>query len=64
VTRVCGEAPVPLREAPSDRATQLSVLEPGQEFAILDITGGWAWGYRRLDHRVGYVPVDALTARG
>ncbi|HEX8535388.1 MAG TPA: SH3 domain-containing protein, partial [Allosphingosinicella sp.] len=32
----------------------------GDEFAVLDITGGWAWGYRRLDHHVGYVPTDLL----
>ena len=37
-------------------------LTPGEEFAVLDITGGWAWGYRRADHKVGYVRSDALTA--
>jgi dipeptidyl peptidase-like protein len=33
----------------------------GEEFALLDVTGGWAWGYRRKDHKVGYLRVEALA---
>jgi hypothetical protein len=35
-------------------------LRPGDEFAMLDMSGDWAWGYRRLDHHVGYVPQSDL----
>jgi hypothetical protein len=24
------------------------------------VTGCWAWGYRRSDHRVGYIKADCL----
>jgi hypothetical protein len=37
-------------------------LLPGEEFAVLDLSGSWAWGYRRADHHVGYVPERALEA--
>ena len=52
----------PLREEPSDTAAAVSELLPGEAFAVLDITAGWAWGYCMLDHRVGYVEAIELTA--
>jgi hypothetical protein len=39
----------------------VSELLPGEEFAVLEITTGWAWGYGRLDHRVGYVEAIELV---
>lgn len=36
-------------------------MAEGDEFALLDVTGGWAWGYRRSDHKVGYLRAEALT---
>jgi hypothetical protein len=50
-----------VRSAPGDDAEAVSQLLPGEEFAVLDITAGWAWGYCRLDHRVGYVEAIELT---
>jgi hypothetical protein len=50
-----------VRKGASDDADAVSQLLPGEEFAVLDITSGWAWGYCRLDHRVGYVEAIALT---
>jgi hypothetical protein len=47
---------------PSADAQLVCRLQPGEEFAVLDISGGWAWGYRRKDHLVGFVAMDALTA--
>jgi hypothetical protein len=45
-----------------DRGSEiLSELRPGDEFAVLDLSGGWAWGYRRLNHHVGYVPETDLA---
>lgn len=32
-----------------------------EDFALLDIAGGWAWGYRESDHVVGYVPAERLA---
>ncbi len=37
-------------------------LEPNDEFAVLDVSSGWAWGYCRSSHRVGYVAEAALIA--
>lgn len=45
------------REA--DSAVVANML-PGEGFALLDVTGGIAWGYRLGDHLVGYCPVEAL----
>jgi hypothetical protein len=62
LTRACGIIPAMVRSGPSDEADAVSQLLPGEEFAVLDITGGWAWGYCRLDHRVGYVEAIGLAA--
>jgi hypothetical protein len=59
--RACGMLATLVREAPSDTARAVSELLPGEEFAVLDITAGWAWGYCLLDHRVGYVEAIELT---
>lgn len=50
-----------LREQPRADGGRIADLGPGEAFAVLDISGGWTWGYRCSDHRVGYVPADALT---
>ena len=55
VTWRCGPAASQVRLSASADSETVSQLEPGDEFAVLDITGGWAWGYRRADHHVGYV---------
>src|SRR5438093_9752749 len=54
VTRVCN-APVMVRSSPADDSEALYEMIQGEEFALLDVTGRWAWGYRRPDHRVGYL---------
>jgi hypothetical protein len=46
--------------APSDLSEERFEMQPGEEFALLDVTGCWAWGYRRSDHRVGYILADKL----
>ena len=48
------------REASSD-VEPVSELLPGEQFAVLEISGHWAWGYCRADHYVGYVEAIALT---
>jgi cell wall-associated NlpC family hydrolase len=49
-----------IRTAPSDASEASSQLLPGEEFAVLDLIAGWAWGYSRHDHYVGYVATDRL----
>jgi hypothetical protein len=59
--RACGLIPAPVHAEPSDFAEPVSELLPGEEFAVLDITAGWAWGYCAADHRVGYVEAIELA---
>ena len=59
-TLSCRWPTVPLRAAPDAAATAVSELLMGEEFALFDVSGGWAWGYCRHDHYVGYLPVEAL----
>jgi len=58
--RGCGARPAFIRYAPSDEGNIASELLPGEEFAVIDISGSWAWGYSRHDHYVGYVEAIAL----
>lgn len=41
----------------------ISELIHGEDFAILDISGKWAWGYSVHDDYLGYVETTALGAR-
>jgi hypothetical protein len=62
VIRTAGPKAAPVHAGPAGDSEHLFDLEPGTEFAVLDCSGGWAWGYRRADHRVGYVRADALKS--
>jgi cell wall-associated NlpC family hydrolase len=53
-------ARVAVREKPVADATMVSELLVGEGFALLDQSGGWAWGYCAHDHYVGYIEADAL----
>jgi hypothetical protein len=53
-------APAALRSAPSNEADLIREVEPGETFAMLDDSLGWAWGYAGQERRVGYVRSDAL----
>jgi hypothetical protein len=59
--RACGLLAAPLRAGPAEDSEAVSELLPGEEFGVLDFTGGWAWGYCLLDHRVGYVEAIELA---
>ncbi len=50
-----------IRGRPDADSPPTSELLPGEEFAVLEISGHWAWGYSRHDHYVGYVEVIELT---
>jgi hypothetical protein len=60
--RTAGADATVIRAQAAEGADVVSELNPGDEFAVLDISGGWAWGYRRLNHHVGYVPADQLAS--
>ena len=40
---------------------QCSELLKGEHFMVLDVSGGWAWGWSAHDHYVGYVAAKSLT---
>jgi cell wall-associated NlpC family hydrolase len=39
---------------------QSSELMAGEHFMLLDVSGGWAWGWSAHDHYVGYIEASAL----
>jgi hypothetical protein len=51
-----------LRAGPEADSEVIRMLEPGEAFALLDDSVGWAWGYAGSDRRVGYVKSEALHA--
>jgi len=59
--RGCGTRPAFIHGTPSADGPVTSELLPGEEFAVLEISGGWAWGYSRHDHYVGYVEAISLV---
>jgi len=59
--RACGLIATPVRQEPIDGAPEVSELLPGEGFAMLDLSAGWAWGYCLADHRVGYVEAIELA---
>ena len=52
-----------LRGGPSAAEEVICDLEPGESFATLDDSLGWAWGYAGEQRRVGYVLSEALKAQ-
>jgi cell wall-associated NlpC family hydrolase len=59
--RACALIPAPVLSEPSEGAEAVSELLPGESFAMLDLTAGWAWGYCLADHRVGYIEAIRLA---
>src|SRR3546814_19019612 len=53
-----------VRRSPEKTDEAISQLLLGEEFAVLDVGGEWAWGFCRHDHYVGYVPSAALGRGG
>jgi hypothetical protein len=60
VMRSCGPKPALVRRQPADGPIASELL-PGEDFAVLEYSGGWAWGYCRADHYVGYVEAIELV---
>jgi cell wall-associated NlpC family hydrolase len=58
VETVCARPFTALCESPN--GPQSSELLSGEVFMLLDVSGGWAWGWCAHDHYVGYVEAAAL----
>ena len=61
LTKACGTRPALVYPEGSYAAKPSSELLPGEEFALLELSGHWGWGYCRHDHYVGYVEAIALV---
>ncbi|MEE9433643.1 MAG: C40 family peptidase [Sphingorhabdus sp.] len=53
-----------LHEGPHESDEGTSRLLHGEEFAVLDIAGNWAWGYGVHDDYLGYLRFSALGDMG
>ena len=53
-----------LHDGPHESDEGTSRLLHGEQFAVLDIAGDWAWGYGLHDDYLGYVRMDALGQMG
>ncbi|HET7410392.1 MAG TPA: NlpC/P60 family protein [Paracoccaceae bacterium] len=54
-------ASAPLRPAPDEGVGFDTELLHGEDFAVYEVEGGWAWGQAGLDGYVGYLPAAALS---
>ena len=61
--RACGSRETYVWPGSSAEGEAISELLPGEDFAVLEYAGGWAWGYCMADHVVGYVEAIALADR-
>jgi hypothetical protein len=59
--RACGAHATLLWPGPAAAGEAVSELLPGEEFAVLEYAGGWAWGFSTADHVVSYVEGIALA---
>jgi hypothetical protein len=50
----------PLHSEAAENSDVIGQLQPGETFAMLDNSLGWAWGYAGAERCVGYVKADAL----
>jgi hypothetical protein len=61
LARGCGAHAAAVRYGPAAEAVAVTELLPGEEFAVLEYAGGWAWGFCADGHVVGYVEAIALA---
>jgi cell wall-associated NlpC family hydrolase len=57
----CAVSEILVRKEGRTDADAVTQLLFGEDFMVVDVSGGWAWGYCRHDHYVGYVPESALS---
>jgi hypothetical protein len=61
--RSCVAPSAMMRAQPDDDSAGISELIYGEDFAVLDIAGKWAWGYTVHDDYLGYVETASLGER-
>lgn len=59
-TVACGAQGDDILAAASAHARRISQLLPGEDFAVVERSGGFAWGFSRHDHYVGYISEKSL----
>ncbi|MFM5913261.1 hypothetical protein D5I55_17050 [Chakrabartia godavariana] len=57
---VCTTAGVSIHEGADVDSAVVAPLDAGAAFLVVDMAGDWAWGFRKADHLVGYVPKAVL----
>ena len=57
----CAGEAASLFATPDQDGETVGVLERGAAFMVVDMAGGWAWGFRAADHIVGYVDLKSLA---
>ena len=62
IERVVARA-APLLDGPADDRQVIARLSPGDPFAAVEESVGWAWGYAGHERRVGYVRSEALAPK-
>jgi hypothetical protein len=58
---VCTTDTTSIFATPDRDSETLGALESGDVFMVVDMAGGWAWGFRASDHIVGYVDLTSLA---
>lgn len=61
LVRGCGSRTTRIWPAARAGGDAVSELLPGEEFAVLEYAGGWAWGFACADHVVGYIEAIDLA---
>ncbi len=57
----CTEDATSIFATPDRESEIVGVLERDTTFMVVDMAGGWAWGFRATDHIVGYVDLKSLA---
>lgn len=58
----CLDNHVAIMPSPSEKSVAVSELIFGEYFCVLEVSGGWCWGYSTHDHYCGYIWQDALSS--
>jgi hypothetical protein len=61
--RSCITPAATMHAQPDTDSTGISEIIYGEDFAVLDVAGQWAWGYTVHDDYLGYVALSALGER-
>ena len=58
---ICTADTASLFATPDPDSETVGTLASGVVFMVVDMAGGWAWGFRASDHMVGYVDLKSLA---